>query len=94
MKFSLQSLNFVQFKVGESQVTLPLPGQRIKEACHLQQFNILSQLVKFTKCGAASDIMNVFKKVMAISTIVKKATSRKKEAKSLKLVKKLILPQN
>ena len=37
-------------------------------------------------------VYNVFKKVMEISTIVKKATSRKKAVKSLKLVKKRILP--
>ena len=48
----------------------------------LEQFNLLSEIVKFTKCGAASNIMNVFKKVMEISTTVKKATSHKKAVKS------------
>ena len=38
----------------------------------------LVELVKFIKCGVASNIMNVFNKVMAISKTVKKATSRKK----------------
>ena len=77
----------MRLKLGETQsLTLPLQVEKKKKRATCRTF------VKFTKCGAASDIMNVFNKVMAISTTVKKATSHKK-VKFLKLVKKRILPK-
>ena len=69
----------MRFKVGESSVTPPLPVEKKMKRTTCRTF------VKFTKCGAAWDILNVFNK--AISTTAKKATSRKK-VKSLKPVKK------
>ena len=46
-----------------------------------QHFNLYPELVQFTKFGGVLDIMNTFKKVVGVSTKVKKGASPKKVIK-------------
>ena len=51
------------------------------EACHCRSIYLYPELVQFTKFGGVLDIMNTFKKVVGVSTKVKKGTSPKKVIK-------------